>query len=59
MMYRSSMTRGIQSGTPEGRPFKSLNKMVRSENSSISQARMEPKKVKRIMVLLLSTILVI
>jgi hypothetical protein len=49
MMNRSSISLGSHSGTPDGRPFKSLYKMVRSLNSSTSQTIIEPRKVKRIM----------
>jgi hypothetical protein len=49
-MNRSSISLGSHNGTPGGKPFKSLYKMVRSENNRTSQAIIEPRKVKRIMV---------
>ena len=55
MMKKSSMSLGNHNGTPEGKPFKSLYKMVRSENSSISQAIIEPRKVRRTIVFPVNT----
>ena len=56
MMKRSSMSLGSHKGTPEGNPFKSLYKMVRSENSNTTHMMMEPRKVNRMMALDFSTI---
>lgn len=50
MMNKSSMSRGNQTGTPEGNPFISLYNTVRSDNNSITQTIMEPGKVRRTMV---------
>lgn len=50
------MSLGSHKGTPGGRPFKSLYKMVRSENSRISQAMMEPRKVIRTIAFPLNTV---
>jgi hypothetical protein len=54
-MKRSSISLGNQRGTPEGKPFISLYKIVRSENKRTSHAIMEPRKVRRMMVLDVST----
>jgi len=50
------MTRGNQTGTPGGSPFMSLKSTVTSENTKTNQAIIDPRKARRIIALVLSTV---
>jgi hypothetical protein len=53
-MYKSSTTLGNQGGTSGGSAFKSLNRMVISENTNTTHERRAAKKVRRIKALVLN-----